>query len=112
MDNVDYIFTDREGVEIGKEGGEYISIVDIEGEIYGIYIERVYVQCERESVLVDDARPRDSRRVTRRCVCVRACVYTYTYVCIRSHSRSKISAGRKTTKSSQRQDGMGGLVRT
>ena len=27
-------------------------------------------------------------------------------------SRSKISAGRKTTKSLQRQDGMGGLVRT
>jgi hypothetical protein len=57
VDHVDYVFTDREGVEIGKEGGEYVSTVDIEGEIYGIYI---YLVCM--------------------CVCVCVCVYTYTYV--------------------------------
>jgi hypothetical protein len=54
VDHVDYVFTDREGVAIGKEGGEYVSIVDIEGEIYGIYI---YIVC----------------------MCV--CVFTYVYMC-------------------------------
>ncbi len=36
VDRDDYVFTDREAVEIGREGGEYLSVVDIEGEIYGI----------------------------------------------------------------------------
>jgi hypothetical protein len=61
VDHVDYVFTDREGVAIGKEGGEYVSIVDIEGEIYGIYI---YIVCM--------------------CVCVclhmYTCANTYVYI--------------------------------
>jgi guanylate kinase len=34
-DQVDYIFTDREAIEIGKEGGDFLSTVEVEGEIYG-----------------------------------------------------------------------------
>jgi len=41
-DKVDYIFTDREAVNIGKEGGEYLATFENEGEVYGTMRDRVY----------------------------------------------------------------------
>ena len=34
-DGVEYIFTDREAIQIGQEGGDFLSTLEIEGELYG-----------------------------------------------------------------------------
>jgi len=41
-DKVDFIFTDRDAMDIGKEGGEFLNINDFEGQMYGTMRDRLY----------------------------------------------------------------------